>query len=70
MTQRGKTGLFYRAVAGQTEKQVVLLQDGKEIACYNSTTEFVETHVDGLNAIEQRNDGLLQAIAEQYQKPS
>ena len=60
-----KTGIFYV----KNPPGVVVMQQGIEIARYSSVQEFIVAHQEGIQAVKQREEGLIRIIESQY-KPS
>ena len=51
-SQKKESRIFYR----QTPFEVVVLQDGIELASYRSVNELVETHMKGITAKSQLDE--------------
>ena len=62
MSEQSQTGLFYR----KSTKDYVLLWQNREIAVYDSIEAFVDSHQQGLQAMEANQAELL---ANLYKSP-
>ncbi|MFT7221051.1 MAG: hypothetical protein ACI8Z1_002672 [Candidatus Azotimanducaceae bacterium] len=56
-----KTGLYHRKSSGD----YVVLWQGREIAVYASIDEFIDVHLQGLAALEESQNDLLDGLYKQ-----